>query len=158
MCAAALQVKRGERPGALREEPRRGEPAVAQPRGPVDGGLGGRSDPHLDGIGWTRGDASIVEMIAAVGAHGLAREQAPHGVEPLLERRRPVLQVGAHGVELLGAVTDAALEDEASLGDGRERADLLGDEHGLPERQENRHPAGASPHSASSRPSIGTFW
>jgi hypothetical protein len=81
-------------------------------------------------------------MIAAVGAHGLAREQATHGVEPLLERRRPVLQVGAHGVELLGAVTDAALEDEASLGDGRERADLLGDEHGLPERQEEQTPRG----------------
>ena len=47
-----------------------------------------------------------------------------------------MLQVGAHRVELLRAVADTALQDEAALGDRRKRADLLGDEHGLPERQE----------------------
>src|SRR5262249_3059738 len=72
-----------------------------------------------------------------------AREQALDDVEGLLEGGRPLLEIGAHGEELRLAVALAALEDETAARDGGERADLLGDQHGIPEREEEEATRGA---------------
>jgi len=77
-----------------------------------------------------------------IAAHDLAGEQTPDDAERLLERRRPLLDVGAHGQELRLVVAQAGLHDEAAARDGGERADLLGDQHRVPQRKQEQAPGG----------------
>src|SRR5215470_8316731 len=80
---------------------------------------------------------------APLGGDRLAREQALDDVEGLREGGRPLLEIGAHGEELRLAIAKAALEDEAAARDGGERADLLGDQDGIPEGEEEQATRGA---------------
>src|SRR5205823_6402450 len=100
---AALAVDADQSAGLFRREPGRREPGIAEARGAVDGGLGGRADPHVDRLGRARRDARTVELVAAVAAHRLPRKQATDRAERLLEGRGPVFDAGPHRVELLGA-------------------------------------------------------
>src|SRR5438105_8647070 len=50
------------------------------------------------------------------------------------------LERGAHRAELRVVLAEPALEDEAPAHDRGQRADLLGDQHGIPERQQEEAP------------------
>ena len=54
--------------------------------------------------------------------------------------RPRVLHRGAHGGELAVAAADAGLDDERRVGERRQRADVLGDEHRVPQRQQEQAP------------------
>src|SRR5438445_10265559 len=55
-----------------------------------------------------------------------------------LEGRGPKFEARAHRRELRLVVAEAAREDEAAACDRREGPDLLGDEHGIPEGQQEQ--------------------
>src|SRR5207245_7500713 len=116
--------------------PGRGEPAVGDARGAVDGRSGARADPVLDGLDGTQGHLRVLHDEAPLRRHRFAGEETLHEVEGLFEGRRTLLDVGAHGEELRLAIAQTALEDEAAARDGGQGADLLGDEHGVPQGQE----------------------
>ena len=115
------------------------------------------ADPDLDRLGRAQCEARFGDSEAPGGTHRFTRQQAPDDVERFLESRRPRPDVGAHGSETGVAPAKPALHDEAASGDGSQCADLLGYQRRMPRRSRNRQPAGASPHSARSRPSIGVF-
>ena len=119
-----------------------GEPTVAETGGAVDRDLGAAADPHLEWLGGDRRDARVADPDVAVPArHSFAGEQTAHDVEALLEPRRCARSSVAHPAELLGPATDRGLQDEAAVGDRRQRAELLGEQHRVPQRQQEQDPA-----------------
>ena len=77
-----------------------------------------------------------------LGVDLLARAEPPHDVERRLEERRSRADRHAERVELLVAAADRALHDERSGRDRRERADLLGQQHRVPQRQQEQRARG----------------
>ena len=117
-----------ERAGLVDRRFRAGEPAIAQAGGAVDGRRRVTADPHLERLGGHGGDLRAVDV--------LARAETANDVERVLEAGDASVDVDVHGRELLGAAADGALHDEAPGRDGRQRADLLGDEHRVPQREQ----------------------
>src|SRR5207249_9515410 len=74
--------------------------------------------------------------------HDLAREEPADDRERFLERRRARRQARAHRGELALVVAEAALEDEASPRERRQRPHLLRHEDRIPERQEEEAAGG----------------
>ena len=136
MLGAAVQIPADLLPRLFEGEPGRGEPAVGDARGAVDGRTGAGTDPVLDGLGGTERHLRVLHHEASLRRHRFAGEEALHEAEGLFEGRRALLDVGAHGEELRLAIAQTALEDEAAARDGGQGADLLGDEHGVPQGQE----------------------
>ena len=97
-------------------------------------GVGGAPDPDLERLRRDRGDPRAV--------HLLAGEEPAHRVETRFEARRPPAQRHAHGRELVGPAADRGLHDEAAAGDRRQGADLLGEQHRRPERQQEQRAGG----------------
>ena len=78
----------------------------------------------------------------SVVRHGLTAAQRADDVERGFESLRPFAQRRVEDAELLLAATDRALQDERAARDRRERADLFGDQHGMPQRQQEQRARG----------------
>src|SRR5437867_9416420 len=133
---AALAVVCGLAARLVEREFGRSEPAIAEARGAIDGDLRAGADPDLDRLGRRRRDPRVPDGEAPGRRHDLAREKPADDRERFLERRRARRQARAHRGELALVVAEAALEDEASPRERRQRPHLLRHEDRIPERQE----------------------
>ncbi len=119
------------------------EEGIAEARGPVDGGRRRRADPHFERFGWSGRDARAFDAIGSFRRHLFSGAQPAHDVEGGFEASDALLDRRAHRRKLLVAAAERALHDEAPSRDRRQRPDLLGDEHRVPERQEEQRAGGA---------------
>src|SRR3989442_1555937 len=133
---AALAVVCGLAARLVERESGRSEPAIAESRGAIDGDLRAGADPDLDRLRRRRRDPRVPDGEAPGRRHDLAREEPADDRERFLERRRARRQARAHRGELALVVAEAALEDEASPRERRQRPHLLRHEDRIPERQE----------------------
>ena len=92
------------------------------------------ADPDLERFRGHGSDARPVDL--------LSREQPPNRVEAGLEARRTTAERHAQGPELVGTAADRGLHHEAPPGDRRQRADLLRQQHRVPERQQEERARG----------------
>src|SRR2546422_6245051 len=122
---AALAVVRGLAARLVERESGRSEPAIAEARGAIDGDLRAGADPGLDRLRRRRRDPRVPDGEAPGRRHDLAREEPADDRERFLERRRARRQARAHRGELALVVAEAALEDEASPRERRQRPHLL---------------------------------
>ena len=116
------------------------DPALRQSRRAVDGRRCAGADPDLDGLGRTQREARFGDPEPPRGTHRFARQEAPDNVERFLESRRTRPHVGAHRGEPVVTPAEPALHDEGALRDGRQRPDLLGHQHRVPQRQQEQAP------------------
>jgi hypothetical protein len=68
----------------------------------------------------------------------LAPQQSLGYQDPLLEAGCPLTQVGSHGPKLAHAAAEAGLDDERSRRHGGESPDLLGQQHRMPQGDEEQ--------------------
>src|SRR5207244_631029 len=114
-----------------------------------------RSETLDDLVHRTRNERLPTEPAVSAGERGLedrrglarrladlAREEPADDRERFLERRRARRQARAHRGELALVVAEAALEDEASPRERRQRPHLLRHENRIPERQEEEAAGG----------------
>jgi hypothetical protein len=95
---------------------------------------------HRDGLGRTQRELCVRDLEAPGRVHHLARQQPSDDVERFLESRRTGPDVGAHRGEPVLAPAEAALHDEGPLRDGGQGPDLLGDQHRVPQWEQEQAP------------------
>ena len=113
----------------------RGHPAVADPRGALDGRLALAADPDggrgLPGLGEDRHAVELVEL--ALEAHLVLGPEQANDVDGLVGAPAALLERHAGGVELTRQLdADAHRREEAPAGEPVERRHLLGRHHRSP--------------------------
>src|SRR5262249_42653557 len=137
---AALTVDIGLRPRLLIGEAGACDPAFCQPCSAVDGRGCAGADPYLDGLGRGPRPTRFGDPEPPGGTPPPPRPQAPDNVESFLESRRSRPRVGAHGGKPSLAPAEPALHDKPALGNGRQRPDLLGHQHRVPQGEQKQAP------------------
>src|SRR6266542_2109905 len=105
------------------------DPAVAETRGPPDGGLALAADPDgrrgLPGLGEDTDAIQLVEL--ALEAHLVAGPEQPDDMDRLIRPPAPLLERDARGLELAWQLdADADGGEEAAAGEPVDRRHLLG--------------------------------
>ena len=120
-----------------------GEPAVAEGARAGDCGRHGAGEPELHRHAGARADPHPVQReIAPVKGHALSREKSAQDRGQLFQPTGAAHHGDAEGLEGLDATAVGEGDDEGSLGEGGEGADLLGKHDGLVERCQEHHADG----------------